>query len=177
MTSTSSAAGCCVATLQRFTCWLPFLFCCASGDSSSNFCRLCFVLRFWNQTFTCGRTHRWDTNSGSRRRPSARGRLGLLWEWMIVAGVWRCVFYPICSLSHWGFAFSCRRSHRPSVCRLLKSKTIIAAVFVKDVAMATCVTIHADFAAGKTRRRGCPNTSQSLTWICWAPRGLGWHVK
>lgn len=50
----SWAAACCVAALQRLTCWLPFLFCWASGDSSSSFWRLCFVLRFWNQTFTWG---------------------------------------------------------------------------------------------------------------------------
>lgn len=52
MTSMSSGLPCWVATLQRLTCWVPFLFCCESGDSSSSFCLLCLVLLFWNQTFT-----------------------------------------------------------------------------------------------------------------------------
>lgn len=58
MTSMSSGLPCCVATLQRLTCWLPFLFCCESGDSSSSFCLLCLVLLFWNQTFTWTRTRK-----------------------------------------------------------------------------------------------------------------------
>lgn len=52
ITSMSSVLACCVATRQRLTCWLPFLFCCDSGDSSSSFWRLCLVLLFWNHTFT-----------------------------------------------------------------------------------------------------------------------------
>ncbi len=55
MTSMSSELPCWVATLQRLTCWPPFLFCCESGDSSSSFCLLCLVLLFWNQTFTLTR--------------------------------------------------------------------------------------------------------------------------
>lgn len=137
MTSTSSATGCCVATLQRFTCWLPFLFCCASGDSSSNFCRLCFVLRFWNQTFTCGRTGETLTGARAGDLHLSTRSVGIV---VRVDDGCRCV-YPVCSLSDWGLA-----------------KTINAAVFVKEVAMATGVTIH----AGKTR--SCPNTSPSLTW-------------
>ncbi len=55
MMSMSSELPCWVATLQRLTCWPPFLFCCGSGDSSSSFCLLCLVLLFWNQTFTLTR--------------------------------------------------------------------------------------------------------------------------
>lgn len=51
----SSPLACLVAIRHRLMWWEPFFFCSDSGPSSSNFCRLYFVLRFWNHTFTWAR--------------------------------------------------------------------------------------------------------------------------
>lgn len=44
-----------MAILHRLIWCVPFFFCCESEPSSSSFCLLNFVLRFWNHTFTCRR--------------------------------------------------------------------------------------------------------------------------
>lgn len=51
----SSPLACFVAMRHRLMWWEPFFFCSDSGPSSSSFCRLYFVLRFWNHTFTWAR--------------------------------------------------------------------------------------------------------------------------
>ena len=51
----SSPLACLVAMRHRLMWWEPFFFCSDSGPSSSSFCRLYFVLRFWNHTFTWAR--------------------------------------------------------------------------------------------------------------------------
>lgn len=78
----SSPLACLVAIRHRLMWWEPFFFCSDSGPSSSNFCRLYFVLRFWNHTFT------WAREGGAQVRntqepPRAANRasaLRLSWE-------------------------------------------------------------------------------------------------
>lgn len=78
----SSPLACFVAMRHRLMWWEPFFFCSDSGPSSSSFCRLYFVLRFWNHTFT------WAEEGGAQVRntqeaPRAASRasaLRLSWE-------------------------------------------------------------------------------------------------
>lgn len=62
----SSPLACLVAMRHRLMWWEPFFFCSDSGPSSSSFCRLYFVLRFWNHTFT------WAGEGGAQVRNSRR---------------------------------------------------------------------------------------------------------
>lgn len=75
----SSPLACFVAMRHRLMWWEPFFFCSDSGPSSSSFCRLYFVLRFWNHTFT------WAREGGAQMRnaqeaPSSHSAFRLGWE-------------------------------------------------------------------------------------------------
>lgn len=75
----SSPLACFVAMRHRLMWWEPFFFCSDSGPSSSSFCRLYFVLRFWNHTFT------WAEEGGAQVRntqqaPSSHSAFRLGWE-------------------------------------------------------------------------------------------------
>lgn len=60
----SSPLDCLVARRHRLMWWEPFFFWSESGPSSSSFCRLYFVRRFWNHTFTWGRARRGQALAG-----------------------------------------------------------------------------------------------------------------
>lgn len=65
----SSPLACFVAMRHRLMWWEPFFFCSDSGPSSSSFCRLYFVLRFWNHTFTWAREG-WAEVRNTQEAPS-----------------------------------------------------------------------------------------------------------
>lgn len=78
----SSPVACLVAMRHRLMWWEPFFFCSDSGPSSSSFCRLYFVLRFWNHTFTWAREGRAQMRN-TQEAPRAATRasaLTLSWE-------------------------------------------------------------------------------------------------